>query len=99
MDLKPYFFGLPPAERGAFASNCGTSRGHVQNIAYGFRKATAELAARFELHSGGVVCVEVTLPGHHWVRVADNNWPHPKGRPLYDVAAAAPELTESKAGA
>ncbi|QRF55769.1 hypothetical protein [Variovorax paradoxus] len=94
MDIKPYFFGLEPAEREVFAANCGTTRGHIQNIAYGFRKATAELAAQFERNSQGRVTVEETLASHHWIRVKDESWPHADGRPLYDVAAP---IAEAKA--
>lgn len=89
MDLKTYYFSLKPEGRDEFAALCKTTRGHIQNIAYGFRKATAELAAQFELHSNGRVPVEVTLASHQWVRVKDKAWPHAKGRPLYDVAAGA----------
>lgn len=99
MDLKPYFFGLDPVEREVFASNCGTTRGHVQNIAYGFRRPTPELAAQFELHSRGAVNVEGSLPSHQWIRVKDKAWPHAEGRPLYDVAAPSTDVVEAKAGA
>ena len=51
MEFKPYFFGLTPTEREAFAAKCETSVGHLQNVAYGFRPASAELAVLIERNS------------------------------------------------
>ncbi len=51
MEFKPFFFGLSPSEREAFARNCETSVGHLQNVAYGFRPASAELAVLIERNS------------------------------------------------
>jgi len=51
MELKPFFFGLTPVEREAFAKKCETSVGHLQNVAYGFRPASAELAVLIERNS------------------------------------------------
>lgn len=51
MEFKPFFFGLTPAEREAFAAKCETSVGHLQNVAYGFRPASAELAVLIERNS------------------------------------------------
>jgi DNA-binding transcriptional regulator YdaS (Cro superfamily) len=41
------------------------------------------------------VTVEELSPRSKWVRVPDVQWPHPKGRPLMDVAAAD---ADAKAG-
>lgn len=51
MDFKPFFFGLPPSKREEFAMKCETTVGHLQNIAYGYRPASAELAVLIERHS------------------------------------------------
>lgn len=51
MEFKPFFFGLSPAERESFARKCETSVGHLQNVAYGFRPASAELAVLIERNS------------------------------------------------
>ena len=51
MDFKPFFFGLPPSKREEFALKCETTVGHLQNIAYGYRPASAELAVLIERNS------------------------------------------------
>lgn len=35
MDFKTYFFGLSVPERAAFAERAGTSRGYLNQVAYG----------------------------------------------------------------
>jgi hypothetical protein len=35
MDLKSYFYSLPPDERERFALEAGTTLGHLRNCAYG----------------------------------------------------------------
>lgn len=54
MDLKNYLSPMTTQEREAFARACGTTRGHLQNVAYGKRCAPA-LAVAIELNSGGKV--------------------------------------------
>lgn len=39
-----------------------------------------------ELWKNGAVTVEQMRPDVTWHRVRDPKWPHPKGRPLIDVA-------------
>jgi hypothetical protein len=51
MDFKSYFFGMQPAARDDFAKKCETTVGHLQNVAYGFRDASTELAVLIEQHS------------------------------------------------
>ena len=50
MDLKTYFFDtlLTPDDRDSFARKCGTTKGHMQNVAYGYRKPSPELAVAVE---------------------------------------------------
>lgn len=55
MDLKTYFFGLSGEQREMFARKCGTSQGHMQNAAYGYRSVSTELAVAIERESGGDV--------------------------------------------
>jgi DNA-binding transcriptional regulator YdaS (Cro superfamily) len=55
MDLKTYFFSLDAEGRDAFASKCGTTRGHMQNVAYGYREPSTELAVAIERESVGSV--------------------------------------------
>ena len=40
---------------------------------------------------GGLVTAEQLRPDVRWVRIPDESWPHPAGRPLIDVAAPAAE--------
>lgn len=48
MDLKTYLGALPPDSRDPFAVACGTTRGHMQNVMYGFRPCSPELAVQIE---------------------------------------------------
>lgn len=48
MNLKTYLATLDAEERERFASKCGTTRGHLQNIAYGCRPCATEIAVRIE---------------------------------------------------
>lgn len=66
MMLKPYLFGMPMDHRIAFARRCGTSYGHLRNVAYGQKPCAAELAIRVELESGGAVCCEALRPDVDW---------------------------------
>lgn len=85
MDLKTYFIGLSAPERDLFAASCSASRGHLQNIVYGFREPSGEMSAAIEQASVGAVTVEELRPDIRWHRIPDPNWPHPAGRPLVDV--------------
>lgn len=42
---------MPKPERKAFALRCGTSFGHLQNIAYGYRPCGTALAVAIERES------------------------------------------------
>lgn len=55
MDLKTYYFALSSEQREMFARKCGTSAGHMRNVAYGDRTASTELAVAIERESGGKV--------------------------------------------
>ena len=52
MELKTHFFGLSKEGRTAFAMACGTSVGHMRNVAYGYKQPAAELAVAIERESG-----------------------------------------------
>lgn len=56
MDFKQFYFGMQPAARDDFAKKCETTVGHLQNVAYGFRSASAELAVLIERNSKKQVC-------------------------------------------
>lgn len=55
MDLKTYYSGLSTEQREIFARKCGTSPGHLRNVAYGDRTASTELAVAIERESHGAV--------------------------------------------
>jgi DNA-binding transcriptional regulator YdaS (Cro superfamily) len=54
MDLKPlpalksYLAPLDSEQRDQFASRCGTSKGHLQNVMYGVRPCGTDLAVCIE---------------------------------------------------
>lgn len=55
MDLKTYLLGLGVPEREGFAERCGTTRGHLQNVMYGHRPCSPELAVAIERESNKAV--------------------------------------------
>lgn len=61
MEFRTYFYALSRLERGRFACACGTSVGHLQNIACGKRCGEA-LAIAIDRESGGVVRCESLRP-------------------------------------
>ena len=69
MDLKAYLSPMSATEREAFAIRCGTTRGHLQNVAYGKTCAPA-LAVAIEFNSGGDVKRSELRP-HDWRAI----WP------------------------
>lgn len=48
MDLKSYFYALPPGERERFALEAGTTLGHMRNCAYGYKAVSPALAVSIE---------------------------------------------------
>lgn len=54
MDLKTYLSPMTTEAREAFATRCGTTRGHIQNVMYGKTCAPA-LAVAIERESAGAV--------------------------------------------
>lgn len=55
MDLKSFLLQLPRLERDAFARRCGTSYGHLRNVAYGAKTCAETLALSIERESAGQV--------------------------------------------
>lgn len=55
MDLKTYMSQMDSDGRDDFASRCSTSKGHLQNVMYGFRPCSPELAVLIESNSAGAV--------------------------------------------
>ncbi|MFA7291865.1 MAG: YdaS family helix-turn-helix protein [Rhodocyclaceae bacterium] len=70
MDLKTYFTALNMEQRDEFAGRCDTSRGHIQNVMYGQRPCSPELAAAIERESKGAV-TRCELRPKDWLQI----WP------------------------
>jgi DNA-binding transcriptional regulator YdaS (Cro superfamily) len=58
MDIKTYLKKFSVHDRREFAQRCGTSYGHLQNIASGRRSCAAVLALNIERESGTAVSME-----------------------------------------
>ena len=66
--FKSFFMGLDVDEREGFSARCGTSKGHLTNIAYG--KSCAEgLAINIERESLGSVRCEDLRPDVDWAYI------------------------------
>jgi hypothetical protein len=52
MNLKLHWDALDRAERESLASACGTTHGHLRNVAYGYRACAPGLAAALEIETG-----------------------------------------------
>jgi DNA-binding transcriptional regulator YdaS (Cro superfamily) len=88
MDLKSYITGKSGPDRDDFAKRCGTSRGVLQNIMYGFRTCNPELAVVIDRVSDGAVR-RWDLRPEDWHRI----WPELIGKD------GAPRVTEPVAKA
>ena len=78
MDLKAYLLSMPVQARESFAARCGTTYGHLRNVAYG--KTCAErLAINIDRESGGVVTCESLCPDvdFGYLRGTDTSRSHP----------------------
>lgn len=66
MDLKSYLDTLKRPEREAFAIRCGTTLGHLTNVANGFRTCREALAIEIDRESNGAVRCETLCPHVDW---------------------------------
>jgi DNA-binding transcriptional regulator YdaS (Cro superfamily) len=66
MNILDYLKSLPKPDRHVFAAQCGTTLGHLQNAAYGYKPFSAELAIRIEAASDGAVRAEGMRPDVPW---------------------------------
>lgn len=62
MDLKTYLFKKSVPDRVAFAERCGTTYGHLRNVAYGDKSCAETLAINIERESGGDVPIDALRP-------------------------------------
>lgn len=70
MELIDYLKPMSQAQRDDFAKECGSSAGHLNNVAYGYKPCGIALAVAIEQHSGGIV-TRKTLRKEDWQRY----WP------------------------
>lgn len=61
MKLKDYFLSMSMNDRISFAERCGTSYGHMKNVAYG-KTCDQFLAIAIERETGGAVTVAELRP-------------------------------------
>lgn len=61
MSLKTYILGMAMDDRHAFADRCGTTYGHLRNVAYG-KSCDQDLALAIERETGGLVTVAELRP-------------------------------------
>jgi DNA-binding transcriptional regulator YdaS (Cro superfamily) len=66
MKLKPFLQTMSLVERKAFAEACGTGASHLNNVSYGYRPCSPELAIEIERKSNGQVTCEECCPGFDW---------------------------------
>ena len=66
MEFKTYWGNIPGKRKDEFARACRCSKGHLRNIAGGFRKASPKLAYFIERASNGVVRKETLCPDFQW---------------------------------
>ncbi len=52
MDLKTFLSSMGPEAREEFAGRCETTRGHLQNVMYGYKPCATDLAVAIERESG-----------------------------------------------
>lgn len=62
MLFKDFFFSLPQDKREKLAGQCDVSVGHLQNVAYGLRKASPEICVVVERQSKRAVTREEMRP-------------------------------------
>lgn len=62
MDLKNYFFAMSNEDREVFSVKCGTTPGHMRNVAYGYKLPSTELAVAIEKQSKKAVTRQEMFP-------------------------------------
>lgn len=86
MHFKSYFKALSVPEREIFAVQVGSSRGHLQNIAYGFRECSPILAVAIERVTNGMVRRQGFFPST-WQAI----WPELVGQQEASTAIVLPD--------
>ena len=60
--LRDFFLSLSHEARAAFADNCNTSPGQIEQIYRGYRSCNETLAIEIDKHSGGAVPCDILCP-------------------------------------
>jgi hypothetical protein len=82
---------VSPHLRKAAARELGLNEQYLYQCLTGRVRTPVERCPGVERALGGLVTAEQLRPDVRWVRIPDESWPHPAGRPLIDVAAPAAE--------
>ncbi|MNL42453.1 helix-turn-helix protein [compost metagenome] len=82
----------------ALAAALGVTPSMVSQWIKGERPVTPKICASIERVTKGAVIVERLVAGP-WARIRDRRWPHPKGRPVLDIAGTAPAVEPAGQGA
>jgi DNA-binding transcriptional regulator YdaS (Cro superfamily) len=90
MQFKTYFKNLPIDEREAFATCVKSTKGHLQNVAYGYRPCSPALAVAIEFETKGEVTRVEMLP-NDWQQI----WPELVA--AYDITPATTQQQEGVA--
>ncbi len=83
--LHDYLKAKTQSQRATFAIRCGTTNGHMNNVALGWKPCSAALAVAIERESKGEIRCEAMCPGVDWAVV----------RKRTRATAAAPSTQEA----
>ena len=78
MDFRTFWLSISASERAGFASRAGSTVGHLNNIAYGYRTAAPDLCVKFERATAGAVTRRDLRPsdwGDIWPELIDDSHP------------------------
>jgi hypothetical protein len=85
------------ADRHSLAELTGLHEQYLYQCMTGRRQMAPDRCPAIERATDGRVTVEELRPdlAGRWYRIPDPAWPHPKGRPLLDVAAPGKEARDA----
>jgi DNA-binding transcriptional regulator YdaS (Cro superfamily) len=75
MDLLSFIRTLKPEQLAQLAAGCGTSVGQIKQVAYGHRRASAQLAISIDSCTSGAVPCEALRPDIDWQYLRDSALP------------------------
>lgn len=91
MNLDKYLSRPGAESMSSLARELGINADQLRQWRHGHegRRPNPENCTAIERATYGLVTCEELRPDLPWLRVKDQHWPHPKGRPLLDVAQSA----------